>query len=317
MSVLHNSVEGKLEYTSLLYIPSKAPFDIWDREHRKGLKLYVRRIFIMDDAEHLMPPYLRFVKGLVDSADLPLNVSREFLQKNRAIDTIRAALVKKVLGSLKKTANKDAEKYADFWKEFGKIMKEGVVDDHENKEKVAELLRFASTHNDDDVQSVSLDDYISRMKDGQKDIFYVTADTWKAAATSPHLEIFRKKDIEVLLLSDPIDEWVVNHLIDYKEKSLKSVAKGGLELDDSDNKDAKKEKKKTEKKLKSLTDGIAEALGDRVKEFTNSTLLTNSKSCLLSDENYNVSKMERHMKNMVQEIHGTAPIIEKKTYISE
>jgi len=310
MSVLHNSVEGNLEYTSLLYIPSKAPYDIWDREHRKGLKLYVRRIFIMDDAEHLMPPYLRFVKGLVDSADLPLNVSREFLQKNRAIDTIRAALVKKVLGSLKKTADKDAEKYADFWKEFGKIMKEGVVDDHENKEKVAELLRFSSTHNDDDTQSVSLDDYISRMKDGQNDIFYVTADTWKAAASSPHLEIFRKKDIEVLLLSDPIDEWVVNHLIDYKEKSLKSVAKGGLELDDSDNKEAKKEKKKTEKKLKSLTDGIAEALGDRVKEVRVSTRLTNSPSCLVADENDIGANMERLMKSMGQDIPGTAPIME-------
>ncbi|MFW2437750.1 MAG: molecular chaperone HtpG [Arenicellales bacterium] len=310
MSVLHNQVEGKLEYTSLLYIPSKAPYDIWDREHRKGLKLYVRRIFIMDDAEHLMPPYLRFVKGLVDSADLPLNVSREFLQKNRAIDTIRSALVKKVLGELKKTADKRPEEYAKFWKEFGKIIKEGVVDDHENKEKVAELLRFASTHNDDDAQSVSLDDYISRMQEDQKEIYYVTADTWKAAATSPHLEIFRKKGIEVLLLSDPIDEWVANHLIDYKEKSLKSVAKGGLELDDSDSKESKKEKKETEKKLKKLIEGITEALGDRVKEVRISTRLTDSPSCLVADENDIGANMERLMKSMGQDIPGTAPIME-------
>ena len=310
MSVLHNRVEGKLEYTSLLYIPSKAPYDIWDREHRKGLKLYVRRIFIMDDAEHLMPPYLRFVKGLVDSADLPLNVSREFLQKNRAIDTIRSALVKKVLSSLKKTADKDAEKYANFWKQFGKIIKEGIVDDHENKEQVAELLRFASTHNDDDSQNVSLDDYISRMKEEQNDIYYVTADTWKAAASSPHLEIFRKKGIEVLLLSDPIDEWVVNHLMDYKEKSLKSVAKGGLQLDESDSKEAKKEKKATEKKLKGLVDGITEALGERVKEVRISTRLTDSPSCLVADENDIGANMERLMKSMGQDIPGTAPIME-------
>lgn len=307
MSVLHNHVEGKLEYTSLLYIPSKAPYDIWDREHRKGLKLYVRRIFIMDDAEHLMPPYLRFVKGLVDSADLPLNVSREFLQKNRAIDTIRSALVKKVLGELKKTADKKPEKYANFWKEFGKIIKEGVVDDHENKEKVAELLRFASTHYDEDTQNVSLDDYISRMQDDQKEIYYVTADTWKAAATSPHLEIFRKKGIEVLLLSDPIDEWVVNHLIEYKKKSLKSVAKGGLELDDGE---TKKEKKATEKKLKKLIEGITTALGDRVKEVRISTRLTDSPSCLVADENDIGANMERLMKSMGQEIPGSAPIME-------
>ncbi len=310
MSVLHNRVEGKLEYTSLLYIPTKAPYDIWDREHRKGLKLYVRRIFIMDDAEHLMPPYLRFVKGLVDSADLPLNVSREFLQKNRAIDTIRSALVKKILGSLKKTADKDAEKYAIFWKEFGKIIKEGVVDDHENKEKVAELLRFASTQNEDDEQNVSLDDYISRMKDDQKEIYYVTADTWKAAASSPHLEIFRKKGIEVLLLSDPIDEWVVNHMMDYKEKSLKSVAKGGLELDDSDSKESKKEKKAAEKKLKGLVEGITKALGDRVKEVRVSTRLTDSPSCLVADENDIGANMERLMKSMGQEMPTSVPIME-------
>jgi molecular chaperone HtpG len=310
MSVLHNHVEGKLEYTSLLYIPSKAPFDIWDREHRKGLKLYVRRIFIMDDAEHLMPPYLRFVKGLVDSADLPLNVSREFLQQNRAIDTIRSALVKKVLGELKKIASKDTDKYANFWKEFGKIIKEGVIDDHENKEKVAELLRFASTHHDDNEQNVSLDDYISRMQEDQKDIYYVTADSWTAAASSPHLEIFRKKGIEVLLLSDPIDEWVVNHLLEYKEKQLKSVAKGGLELDDSDSKEAKKEKKETEKKLKKLIDGITEALGERIKEVRISNRLTDSPSCLVADENDIGANMERLMKTMGQEVPRSKPIME-------
>jgi molecular chaperone HtpG len=310
MSVLHNHVEGKLEYTSLLYIPTKAPYDIWDREHRKGLKLYVRRIFIMDDAEHLMPPYLRFVKGLVDSADLPLNVSREFLQKNKSIDTIRSALVKKILATLKKTADKDAEKYAVFWKEFGKIIKEGVVDDHENKEKVAELLRFASTQNDDDEQNVSLDDYISRMQDDQKEIYFVTADTWKAAASSPHLEIFRKKGIEVLLLSDPIDEWVVNHMMDYKEKALKSVAKGGLELDDSDTKESKKEKEATEKKLKSLIESITAALGDKVKEVRISTRLTDSPSCLVADENDIGANMERLMKSMGQEMPSSVPIME-------
>jgi molecular chaperone HtpG len=310
MTVLHNRVEGKLEYTSLLFIPGKAPFDVWDREHRKGLKLYVRRIFIMDDAEHLMPPYLRFVKGLVDSADLPLNVSREFLQHNKAIDTIRAAMVKKVLGELEKTAKKDGEKYASFWQEFGKILKEGVIDDYENRDKVASLLRFASTHNEDDTQNVSLDDYISRMKADQEAIYYVTADTWQAAAASPHLEIFRKKGIEVLLLSDPIDEWVVSHLNNYQDKPLKSVAKGGLDLEQADADDSKQDKKAAEEKLKDLLEAIGKSLGERVKEVRVSSRLTDSPSCLVADEHDMGANMERLLKTMGQDIQGAKPIME-------
>ena len=307
MSVLHNHVEGKLEYTSLLYIPAKAPYDLWDREHRKGLKLYVRRIFIMDDAEHLMPPYLRFVKGLVDSADLPLNVSREFLQKNREIDTIKSALVKRILGALKKLAGKDSEKYAEFWKEFGKVMKEGIIDDHDNKDSIAALLRFATTQDDSEDQTISLADYISRMKVDQKEIYYVTAESHAAAKSSPHLEIFRKKGIEVLLLSDPIDEWLVSHLHEFDGKPLQSVTKGGLDLEEDVSKEIKKEAKK---KYKDLIKGITSALGEQIKEVRISNRLTDSPACLVADENDMGANMERLLKTMGQDITGSKPILE-------
>jgi molecular chaperone HtpG len=307
MSVLHNHVEGKLEYTSLLYIPGKAPYDLWDREHRKGLKLYVRRIFIMDDAENLMPPYLRFVKGLVDSADLPLNVSREFLQKNREIDTIKSALVKRILSDLKKLSEKDAEKYATFWKEFGKVMKEGIIDDHDNKDAIAALLRFSTTQDDSEEQAVSLADYISRMKADQNDIYYVTAESHSAAASSPHLEIFRKKGIEVLLLSDPIDEWLVSHLHEFDGKPLQSVTKGGLDLEEDVSKEVKKQAKK---KYKDLIKGITEALDDQVKEVRISNRLTDSPACLVADENDMGANMERLLKTMGQDISGSKPILE-------
>jgi len=305
MSVLHNHVEGKLEYTSLLYIPAKAPYDLWDREHRKGLKLYVRRIFIMDDAENLMPPYLRFVKGLVDSADLPLNVSREFLQKNREIDTIKSALVKRILGELKKLAGKDSDKYATFWQEFGRVMKEGIIDDYENRDAIAALLRFSTTHDDSAEQQVSLADYIGRMKADQKDIYYVTAESHGAAASSPHLEIFRKKGVEVLLLTDPIDEWLVTHLNEYEGKPLKSVTKGDLEEDVT-----KEAKKETSKKYKDLTQALKDELGDEVKDVRISSRLTDSPACLVADENDLGMNMERLLKTMGQDIPGSKPILE-------
>ncbi|HSH43392.1 MAG TPA: molecular chaperone HtpG, partial [Arenicellales bacterium] len=229
LATIHNQVEGNLEYISLFFIPARAPFDLWNREQRHGVKLYVRRVFIADDAEHLMPGYLRFVRGVVDSADLPLNVSREFLQHNKAIDKIRAASVKKILGELQRMANNEPHNYQKFWNEFGQVMKEGIVEDRDNQDKLAKLLRFATTRSEGSEQTVSLDEYVERMKDEQKAIYYVTADSHGAAKDSPHLEIFRKNDIEVLLLSDPVDEWMVNSLTEYADKPLKSVAKGEIE----------------------------------------------------------------------------------------
>ena len=232
LATLHNRVEGTLEYTSLFFIPKKAPFDLWDREQRHGINLYVRRIFIMDDSKHLMPSYLRFVRGVVDAADLPLNVSREFLQNNKSIDRIRSASVKKILAELNRLAEKEPETYSTFWKEFGKVLKEGIVEDQDNKTVISDLLRFNSTRTDGDAQSESLASYFKRMPIKQKAIYYITADSHYAASTSPHLEIFRKNDIEVLLLSDPVDEWLVSSLTEYKDKPLKSIAKGALDLDD-------------------------------------------------------------------------------------
>ena len=229
---LHNRVEGKLDYVSLLFIPSKAPFDLWDREQRHGINLYVRRIFILDDAKHLIPNYLRFIRGVVDANDLPLNVSREFLQNNRDIDRIRNALVKKIHAELKRMAKKAPDQYAKLWKEFGKVLKEGVVEDHENKSSLAELMRFSTTKSEGVEETVSLADYIKRMPLNQKAIYYITADSPGAASSSPHLEIFEKNDVEVLLLSDPVDEWMVNGLSEYEEKPLKSVARGELDLDE-------------------------------------------------------------------------------------
>ncbi len=309
---LHNRVEGKFEYISLFYIPSKAPFDLWDREQRHGIKLYVRRIFIADDSKNLMPNYLRFVRGLVDSADLPLNVSREFLQKNREIDTIKTASVKKILAELTKMAEKDSEKYTAFWEEFGKALKEGIVEDSENLKVLAKLLRFASTHNEDDAQSISLDDYISRMNEKQNDIYFITAENYTAAKSSPHLEIFRKNATEVLLLSDPIDEWVVNHLTEYEGKNLKSIAKGDLDLDDikaGDKVDKEKQEEK-QQELKPLIEKIKQFLDSQVKEVRLSNRLVDSPACLVTDQFDLGGNMERILKSIGQEAPENKPILE-------
>jgi len=311
LATIHNRVEGKLEYISLFYIPSRAPFDLWDRERRHGVKLYVRRIFIMDDAEHLMPAYLRYVRGIVDSADLPLNVSREFLQHNKAIDKIRGASVKKILNELKKLAAKDPEKYLAYWSEFGRVFKEGVVEDQDNKNVISDLLRFATTKQGDDKQAVSLDDYVNRMPANQKAIYYLTADNHTAAKDSPHLEVFRKHDIEVLLLTDPIDEWVVNHLTEYQEKPLKSVAKGALDLDDvvegkaSESKDEEKNRAYEE-----LVGKIKTALTDRVKDVRVSNRLTDSPACLVADDHDIGANLERILKSVGQDAPTFKPILE-------
>ncbi len=307
---IHNRVEGKMEYISLFYIPAKAPFDLWDREQRNGIKLYVRRIYISDDAKTLMPNYLRFVRGLVDSADLPLNVSREYLQQNREIDKIRAASVKKILAELKKLASKDEEKYNALWKEYGRAIKEGLIEDFENKDTIAKLTRFASTHKDDEAQTISLDDYITRMPEKQKAIYYVTADSYSAAKSSPHLEIFRKNDIEVLLLSDPVDEWVVSHLTEYEEKPLKSIAKGELDIDELKGKENKEDIKKKSEAMKPLVEKFKKALGDKVKDVRLSDRLIDSPSCLIADEHDMGGNMERILQAIGQDAPTTKPILE-------
>ncbi len=311
LATIHNRVEGKLEYISLFYIPSRAPFDLWDRERRHGVKLYVRRVFIMDDAEHLMPAYLRYVRGIVDSADLPLNVSREFLQHNKAIDKIRGASVKKILNELKKLAAKDPEKYLAYWGEFGRVFKEGVVEDQDNKNAISVLLRFATTKQNDGKQSVSLDDYVNRMPANQKAIYYLTADNYTAAKDSPHLEVFRKHDIEVLLLTDPIDEWVVNHLTEYQEKPLKSVAKGALDLDDVvEGKASEPKDEEKNKAYEELVGQIKTALMDRVKDVRVSNRLTDSPACLVADEHDIGANLERILKSVGQDAPTFKPILE-------
>ena len=309
---LHNRVEGKLDYVSLLFVPSKAPFDLWDRERRHGVSLYVRRIFIMDDTKHLMPSYLRFVRGVVDAADLPLNVSREFLQNNRDIDRIRNALVKKILAELKRTANKAPDQYANLWKEFGKVLKEGVVEDHENKSLLAALLRFSTTKSEGEDQTVSLADYIKRMPLNQKAIYYITADSPGAARSSPHLEIFEKNNVEVLLLSDPVDEWMVNGLGEYEDKPLKSVARGELDLDElkADVADSSQDKELDTNVLDGLLEKMAESLGDRVKAVRASRRLTDSPACLVADENDMGANLERILQSMGQAAPERKPIME-------
>ena len=306
---LHSRVEGNLEYTSLLFLPQKAPFDLWDRERRHGVNLYVKRIFIMDGSENLMPPYLRFVRGVIDANDLPLNVSREHLQKNPDIDKIRRASVKKVLGELKKLAKNDAEKYQGFWDEFGRAIKEGVIDDQDNKDAIAALLRFTTTK--EDKQVVSLDEYIKRMPEKQTAIYYITADNHAAAKESPHLEFFRKNDIEVLLLGDQIDEWLVNHLTEFDGKDLKSVAKGELPEEDfgSDSDDKEEHEKKIED-LKGLTDAIKEKLGDRVKDVRLSRRLTDSPACLIADDHDLGGNLQRILEAAGQSAPESKPILE-------
>ncbi len=306
----HNRIEGKLEYISLLYIPKRAPFDLWDRERRHGVKLYVRRVFIMDDAEQLMPNYLRFVRGVIDSNDLPLNVSREILQQSKVIDSIRAGSVRKVLDLLDGMAKNEPEKYATFWSEFGKVMKEGPAEDYANRERIAKLLRFASTHNGDDTQNVSLADYVERMKEGQKYIYYITADSYNAARHSPHLEIFRKKGIEVLLLFDRVDEWLVSSLTEFDGKPLKSIAKGELDLGDLEDEEEKKEQKKIAKEFKDLVKRVKKALGDRVKEVRLTHRLTDSPACLVSDLYDMGTHLERILKEAGQEVPSSKPILE-------
>lgn len=310
----HAKVEGKQEYTQLLYIPSRAPFDLWDRNARHGVKLYVRRVFIMDDAEKLMPLYLRFVRGVVDSNNLPLNVSREILQESKDIDNIRSGCTRKVLSMLESLANSedaaDKEKYAQFWQAFGAVLKEGVGEDFANKDKIAGLIRFASTHGDGDKQVVSLADYIGRMKEGQEKIYYVTADSFNAAKNSPHLEIFKKKGIEVLLLSDRVDEWVVGHLTEFEGKQLQSVAKGGLDLGKLEDEEEKKEAEKAADEYKDLLEKVKTSLGDKVKDVRVTYRLTDSPSCLVSDEHDPSGNLARLLKAAGQNVPNTRPILE-------
>jgi molecular chaperone HtpG len=283
---------------------------MWDREQKHGVKLYVRRVFIMDEADKLMPHYLRFVKGVVDSDDLPLNVSREILQHDRKIDSIRSANVKRVLGLLEKMAKDEADKYQKFWDEFGKVLKEGPAEDFGNREKIAGLLRFATTKSDGDAQSVSLDQYIERMVDKQEKIYYITADTPSAARNSPHLEVFKKKDIEVLLLTDRVDEWLVSHLTEYKDKHLQSVAKGALDLGELEDKEEKEKVEKAAEEHKHLIERVKNALGDAVKEVRVSSRLTESPACLVVDE-YDMSQnLARVLKQLGQDAPMPTPIIE-------
>lgn len=291
----HNKVEGKTEYTSLLYIPAKAPFDMWNRDQTHGLKLYVQRVFIMDDAEQFMPTYLRFVKGLLDSNDLPLNVSREILQDNKITQAIRQGCTKRVLQMLERMAKNDAEKYQAFWAEFGNVLKEGPAEDFANKEKVAGLLRFASTHTDSDAQTVSLADYIERMKEGQDKIYYITADSYQAAKSSPHLEIFRKKGIEVLLMSDRIDEWLMSHLTEFSEKQFQSITRGELDLGDLDDDESKKAQEDAEKQVEGLLERVKKALGDKVEEVKFTHRLTDSPACIVADEHGMTTQMIKLM----------------------
>ena len=310
LATLHNRVEGTLEYTSLFFIPKKAPFDLWDREQRHGINLYVRRIFIMDDSKYLMPSYLRFVRGVVDATDLPLNVSREFLQNNKDIDRIRSASVKKILSELGRLADKEPEQYQSFWKEFGKVLKEGVVEDHDNRTVLSDLLRFNSTRSEGAEQSESLAAYFKRMPMKQKAIYYITAESHSAAKTSPHLEIFRKNNIEVLLLSDPVDEWLVSSLNEYKDKPLKSVAKGALDLDDFSSAEDKKANEEKAKGLAGLTEKMQELLGDKVKNVRVSHRLTDSPACLVADETDLGGNLERILQAMGQSAPEAKPILE-------
>ena len=308
LTQIHNRVEGKLDYTSLLYIPKKAPFDMWEPKRKGGVKLYAKRVFIMEGNEELLPQYLRFIKGVIDTADLSLNVSREILQGSKVVDTIKKASVKRILSELEKMSKNKPEDYAAFWNEFGMVIKEGVVEDFANKDKISNLLRFSSTATDSSDQTVSLKDYIGRMNKDQKNIYYVTADNYDAAKGSPHLEIFKQKDIEVLLLSDRVDEWLVANFGEFEELSLKSIAKG--DLDDLDSKEEKKEKEKTVKDYEKVISKAQEILDNQVKEVKVSSRLSESPSCLVADENELGGNMERIMKSLGQDVPETKPILE-------
>jgi len=306
----HNRVEGRKEYTQLLYIPSRAPFDLWDREQRHGIKLYVKRVFIMDDAEHLMPHYLRFVRGVIDSADLPLNVSREILQESKDIEAIRAGSVKRVLSMIEELAENQKEKFATFWKEFGRVFKEGIGEDQANRERIAKLLRFASTHKDSADEEVSLAEYVARMKAEQEKIYYVTAESFSAAKASPHLEVFRKKGIEVLLMSERVDEWMMSFLIEFEGKKLQSVAKGALDLGKLEDEADKKAQEQAAGEHKDLVERIRKALGERVKEVRVTLRLTESPACLVADEHDMSAQLQRMLKAAGQKVPLSQPILE-------
>lgn len=310
LSWSHNKVEGKLEYTSLLYLPKRAPFDLWNREATRGLKLYVQRTFIMDDAEQFLPLYLRFVKGVVDSNDLSLNVSREILQQDPAVDSMKSALTKRVLDMLSKLAKKDPEQYAEFWKEFGQVLKEGPAEDFSNKEKIAKLFRFASTHNSSEEQNQSLEDYVSRMQEGQEKIYYVAADNFTTASNSPHLEVFRKKGIEVLLLIDRVDEWLMGHLMEFEGKAFQDVGKGQLDLGELEDEEDKKEKEKLESENKDLVERVQTVLEGKVEEVRITTRLTESPACLVVGEHDMGAQMRRILEQAGQAMPDSKPIFE-------
>ena len=306
----HARVEGRQEYTELLYIPSRAPFDLYERERKQGVKLYIRRVFIMEDTEKLMPHYLRFVRGVIDAGDLPLNVSREILQQSKDIDAIRAGCVKKVLSMLEDLAQNQADQYASLWREFGQVLKEGVGEDHANKERLAKLLRFASTAAEGDEATVSLADYVGRMKEGQDKIYFITAETLSAARNSPHLEVFRKKGIEVLLLADRVDEWVTTHLTEFEGKALQSVAKGELDLGALEDESDKAAQQKAEEAARPVLGRISAALGDKVREVRATARLTDSPACLVVGEHDMSAHLERLLKSVGQDVPDNKPVLE-------
>ncbi|KZN36216.1 molecular chaperone HtpG [Pseudoalteromonas luteoviolacea] len=306
----HNKVEGKTEYTSLLYIPKKAPFDLWNRDRQTGLKLYVQRVFIMDDAEQFMPSYLRFVKGLLDSNDLPLNVSREILQDNKITQAIRKGCTSRILKMLDRMGKNKPEEYQVFWNEFGQVIKEGPAEDAANKEAIAKLLRFSSTNTDESTQNVSLEQYVERMKEGQDKIYYVVADSFATAKSSPHLEIFRKKGIEVLLMSDRVDEWMMGHLTEFDGKQLQSITRGDLDLGDLEDEESKKAQEESEKEVAGLVERITESLGDKVKEVRFTHRLTDSPACVVVDDHDMSSQMQKLMESIGQSAPESKPIFE-------
>lgn len=306
----HNRVEGRSEYTQLLYVPKHAPMDLWDRDGRRGVKLYVKRVFIMDDADQLLPSYLRFVRGVIDSADLPLNVSREILQESRDVRAIREGSAKRILSLLEDLAENKPEEYATFWSEFGQVLKEGAGEDHANLERIAKLMRFASTQTGDQAQTVSFADYVARMKEGQDKIYYVTADTFAAASNSPHLEIFRKKGIEVLLLSDRVDEWMLSYLREFDGKSLVSVAKGGLDLAELADEEEKKHQAEVAEDFKPLVERLQKTLEDQVKEVRVTLRLVDSPACVVVGQNELSPHLLRMLKAAGQEAPNVKPVLE-------
>ncbi|MCW5588443.1 MAG: molecular chaperone HtpG [Legionellales bacterium] len=310
LSWSHNRVEGKQHYISLLYIPKRAPFDLWNRDKAHGLKLYVQRVFIMDDAEQFLPMYLRFVKGIVDSSDLPLNISREILQNSPMVETIRKGCVSKILSMLEKIAENDAEKYQTFWNAFGNVLKEGPGEDYANRDRIAKLLRFATTHKNTPVQDVSLTEYVSRLKEGQDKIYYITAENFSAASNSPHLEIFRQKDIEVILLSDRVDEWLISHLAEFEGKQFVSVTKGNLDLGTIEDEATKEEHKKAEDEFANLVEKVKTTLTERVKDVRVTHRLTDSPACIVVDEHEMSSQLQRLMREAGQALPESKPILE-------